>query len=818
VRRLSRFLTKLTVVVLLLGVPAALAYLHIAGFNAEWRAKVASALSGPAFAVEIGRLTFNPFQGIVAEKVSLQRRAEPVRELAQVDRLVISPNLAELLHGRVAIDRLALRNTSVAIPFADDGLRPDSIKLRGIEADIWSGGGQVTISHAECGFEGIHVTLRGHLLTPRPGSMKRPESPARSEPRTALIRSILGTLEKVRFSGARPELDIQLSGDVSRPESITADSVILKTGGVVYDQISFDQVNLSASYADGTVHLGNFRASGKTGSLQVAGEWDVRDGIGRAEVSGGLALTPLLRLAGRADLAKQISFDQAPAVEATITVDRGEGGPVISILGQTAAKGFRLKGIRGRSFTTQFAWKTVPGAVGGRLYLQDAVLQSSTGTVQARVLTGPGEFRLALDSDADPTEFLELFGPKEQAIIELLQFKAPPKISIALNGTRPSLDALSGQGKIVLGRSAMRGSWIDSGESDVVVQDRAIIYKNLVIRKEAQRATGSFTYDFGRHLVKLEGIRSNINPPDVLMWVDPRIAATVAVYRFRSPPDVRADGIAHMQDPLQNDLRIEVDAPGGIAYKLLNRDLLFGDTNATVLIKGQQVLADVRRAELYDGEAAIKAKVSTAPDDPTFSADVSVDRIDFPSLTKLYFGYSKSEGVMSGRYSFNASLRDVSKMRGKGSIRIEKGNVLAIPLFGPLSVVISSIIPGAGHESARLATADFTIAEQKIATKNLDVAGPGFELFGEGDVGFPGGKMDLTVRINARGLPGLVLFPVSKLLEYVSTGTVSNPEWRPKIIPREFLDVLGMGGNGAAKNGNGAVKSGNGAVVPVKGR
>ena len=52
--------------------------------------------------------------------------------------------------------------------------------------------------------------------------------------------------------------------------------------------------------------------------------------------------------------------------------------------------------------------------------------------------------------------------------------------------------------------------------------------------------------------------------------------------------------------------------------------------------------------------------------------------------------------------------------------------------------------------------------------------------------------MDMTVRINARGIPGIVLFPVSKLLEYVSTGTVSDPQWRPKIVPREFFEILGM--------------------------
>jgi hypothetical protein len=44
--------------------------------------------------------------------------------------------------------------------------------------------------------------------------------------------------------------------------------------------------------------------------------------------------------------------------------------------------------------------------------------------------------------------------------------------------------------------------------------------------------------------------------------------------------------------------------------------------------------------------------------------------------------------------------------------------------------------------------------------------------------------MDFDVRINARGLPGVLLFPVSKLFEYTSTDALSKPNWRAKIVPR----------------------------------
>ncbi len=791
-QRFFRFTTKILGAAVLLGIPAVLVYLQFVGFSPEWRAKVAAALGGANYKVDIGRLTFRPFEGIVAERLTLLRRAEPGRQLAEIDRLIVSPNLADLLRGRVTIDRLGLENAAVDIPFAEDGVQPAEIRLHGIRADIWNTNGQVMISRAECWMESIHVTLRGHLLMAPVGGSPKASSPEHAASRAVTIRAVLEALRRVQFSGPSPELDIALSGDLSRPDSIAGDTITLRTGGVKYDNVSFDRIAMNAAYANRTLRLTSFRAVGEGGSLQVAGVWNFATNEGSLDVTGGLSLAPLLRLAGRDDLASQIRFDQPPMIEATVTAASGAEKISISAVGQASVKGFQLKGIHGRSFFTQFAWKD------GRLYLQDAMLQSATGSVKAQVLSGPGELRLSLESDADPTEFLGLFGPKEQDIIKLLEFKDPPTLKISLSGTRPSLDAMSGTGHISLGRSAMRDSWVDSAEADVVVADRAIVYKNLTISKGRLKATGSFTYDFGRHEVRLDGVRTNINPPDILMWVDPRIAATVAVYRFREPPDVRADGIAHMVDPSKNDMRIEVDAPGGLAYTLLNRDLQFGDVEATVLLKGQQVQADVRRATLYGGQAAVNAKVSTAPGDPSFRANVSVNRIDFPSLTKLYFGYSKSNGVMSGKYSFEASLREPSKMRGEGEVRVEDGHVLSIPLFGPLSVILSTIIPGAGHESARLATADFTIANQQIATKNLEIQGAGFELFGDGTVGFPSGKMGLTVRINARGIPGIVLFPVSKLLEYVSVGTVSDPQWRPKVIPREFFDVLGMGGGDPA--------------------
>ena len=97
---------------------------------------------------------------------------------------------------------------------------------------------------------------------------------------------------------------------------------------------------------------------------------------------------------------------------------------------------------------------------------------------------------------------------------------------------------------------------------------------------------------------------------------------------------------------------------------------------------------------------------------------------------------------------------------------------------------MNSIIPGAGYQTAREATCDFRVFDGEIRTDNLDVIGQGFGMIGAGSLYFLRDAMDFSVRINAQGVPGLILYPVSKLFEYVSDGKLSQPEWRPKVLPK----------------------------------
>ena len=188
-------------------------------------------------------------------------------------------------------------------------------------------------------------------------------------------------------------------------------------------------------------------------------------------------------------------------------------------------------------------------------------------------------------------------------------------------------------------------------------------------------------------------------------------------------------------------------------------------------------------ASLFGGRLLGEADISLARKSPKYSAEMSAQRIDFESLSKLYFDYDSSRGVMDGQYTFSGIGENPRTMQGRGNVTVSEGNVFAIPVLGPLSGVLNGIVPGMGYNVARKASSTFQVRDGVIETKDFIVDGKGFSMIGAGRIDFADDKMDFDIRLNAKGLPGTLLFPVSKLFEYTSTGTVSKPAWHMKRLP-----------------------------------
>ncbi len=770
-----RFLTRGFLVLLFIGLPAVILYLREAGLGYGLKEQVAAALSGEGFTTTIDRLYFDPFNGLVAQNIEITAKTPGGGNLARVERIVVSASLSELLAKKISIDHIQLNDTDVSIPLskAPDAMR---LKLTGVSAQCLFFSDQVRISYFEGTVQGIRVYLSGLLQNPLSFQTKGGAGPVGGQAVHSAVEEWLQRFSEITFTGPSPELRAEVSGDLADPGSVTVSPITLRTGGIVGPNWKIDGLEVEAEFRDGGLSVRKFLARAGGGELNLSADW--RDKAVVFEVLSSVGLGPFVGLLPKNSPVHDLKLSGVPMIEASGRVSFESEPVTYNVLGAIRLESFSFRKVAFDGFSTDFAVRD------GRFYARGAELTVGESVLKAAVLSEPGNFRARMTNTILPTHFTSLLSPNDQVFLGYMEFKDPPFLELELQGDKPELAAITGHGSMKLGRTAVRKAWMDRIESKIDIADSAFTYRDFTITRGKGKGTGTLVYDVGKHEVRLENVKSTLPPVDVMMWVDPKIADAIRPYRFREPPLVRADGKVHMTDPEKNNLALKISSSEGLDYDLLNRTLKFGRTEADVNIKGKYVLADVKSARLMGGEAGVRAKVSIDDKNPVFSADLDMRRVDFAQLTKLYFDYDDSKGQVSGKFRFSARMKEEEKLRGEGSIRVENGQVFAIPILGPLSDIINKIIPKAGYQTARLATADFTIGDEKIHTDNLEIEGAGFSMFGNGDIFFMRDRMNLSVRINARGIPGLVLFPVSKLFEYVSTGSVSEPEWKPKIIPR----------------------------------
>ena len=788
---LFKYAIWLVLVLIFAGIPVSFYFLRVNGIGFGAGEALGRALSTPSIDVRIGHLALDPFSGLLASDIVIRERKNSERVLASINHISISLNLSELMQRRIVVDRLLLNRANASIPIGPAADSP-RITVQDINSDIILLGDRLRMSLFDGIIEGIRIQLTGEVLNPFDYSPPVQPPGATAPDFTELAEKILSLLKETSFPDGAPLVRAAFEVDGGRVESLSVTRLSVTCGRVERTDWALKSVEIQADYTDGSLHLPVIRIHDAKGLLQASGEWERLAHSATLSLVCSLDPLPFLRaFFGPDKTLEALDFPDPPQLEADVQFDLSKPKPSVRVTGGWEAKSITYKGAKFENLACGLAWHD------GRLYARDIHLDALRGSLTGNVWVAPDDLRLQMRLTIPPTDLSRLFDAKTQEFLERMEFTDTPDITLSLRAARLDFAALGGEGHLRLGRTAMRGAWIDSLEADVDIADRCLTFKDIRVTTGPGKGAGVVAYDIGRQEVRLEGIRSTLVPTDVMMWIDPRIAKTISPYRFRANPDVRVEGKVGMRGPAKNNLAIRIDSPAGMNYKLLGKTLTFGHTQAKVDVVSNTVTALITRAPLMDGDVSLKTVVSIDPKDPVFRADVKLNRVNFSDLTKLYFDYDDSKGVASGEYSFKARMGREELMVGQGSLRIEDGNVFAIPTLGPFSTILGGILPGVAYNTARLATSDFTVANKKITAPNIEIVGKGFSMFGEGDIFFLTGGLDMSMRINAQGIPGLVFFPVSKLLEYHSNGTISEPRWSPKIIPR----IPAIGGSSQKKAG-----------------
>ncbi len=771
---IARLLQGLAVFIVV-GIPMILFVAHFYGLGDGIRGSVEKALSGNFYDVKVGRLSFTLGSGLKATDLRILEKNETHRLLVHANRVTILPQLAALAHGKIEVESFQLRHATIDVPLGRE--EEPRLQLHHVEATIVSPPGQISLNDASFHLCGIHVRVRGNFLNPKTFAPNPIPSGGPGKIAQTIVM-IQEDLKKLQWEEAPPILEMEVSGDLTHLETLRADRIAFRGGACRYDGVSVNNITADMEYEHQALKLQQFCIEDKVGELHSWGSLDFQQQEATLHFSGSANFVSMAGAALKKDFSPaDWSWKEPPHLEGTVGADWKTGTTLINGEVHVQAGAFSYRGVEMDHLTM--------GAIfdHGTFLMRDFEMAGTPGSLHADFMAAAQDQRARINLVVLPQLLLPAARGNFQKTLAVTNFKEPLKLSF--EGTSPGGDFFSwnGVGTLLLGPSSMRNAWVDSVAADFQLKDGAFTFQNILTKIGATKAEGTCIYDIKNQEVRFPGVHANLDPVPILMWIDPRIAQSLLDYRFHQPPETMVTGVLGLKDPQKNNFKVELKAPQGLDYTLLKKNLTFQQVEGDVLISKQKLLVDIPQASLFGGSAAIKADVSIVPGDGSYGADVTLDGVDFKSLTKLYFDYDTSQGKLSSDYHFTTVTGDDYAMKGNGHLLIKDGSVYAMPIFGPLSVLMNDVIPGLGYQAANRATADFTVEQGVINTKNLSIYSNAFTMIGAGDIFYLEDRMNMSVRLNVRGIPGIIFFPVSKLFEYISEGSAKHPAWRAKYIP-----------------------------------
>ena len=345
----------------------------------------------------------------------------------------------------------------------------------------------------------------------------------------------------------------------------------------------------------------------------------------------------------------------------------------------------------------------------------------------ADVLNAPGEFRAKVVSTIDPDVLAPLLLRSGRNLLNEFSFQDSPRIELTAEGKSLwDLTTMQARGRVEVAKAKFRGVPLLKASCDVEFKNQLLSFRKINVEREEGHVTAdNISYDLAHYELRIDNGRSNCVPNDVMMWIDPGWLKWTRPYRWKKPPVVKVDGVVQFHGRMNTRLTIDFDAPAGMDYTFAKRPLFINKFSGQLLFTEHRLQLNNLRGDLFEGRWRASADIPVNRPGVAYSSKIEVDDADFQALAKTYFGLSSSQGRLAAHYDFTGRGDEAGALVGTGAARVDKGNVFAIPVFGPLSALMSKAAPGLGYDKANQASADFATKDGRVETKNFLVKGAG---------------------------------------------------------------------------------------------
>src|SRR5262245_31680338 len=771
-RRVLAIAIRLTILAAVVAICGGGYYLARRGFGREWRYRVVEELHKRGVEAQIGRLTLDPFRGLVAKNVKIFNYRNRESTLALISEVSLDINYAALIHHEPFLNALDVRDAQITFPIKTAEGKTSRAQLTNLRAHIYFPPEQIYVSQAEGTFCGIRLSARGQLIKRAAYQASASLAPEEWQRRLSLAQRVVHELQKFSFPAGSPSLQVNFSGDLADLENARVEATLR---GERLQRGSYEINNFSAAaeWNHQRLDVAHCEWSDGKGTFAGRGDWNRESNTAKFQVQSTLDLKAFLVAFGIGEPTGDLEFQSPPLLEINGSIKLGTEQFQPDLIGHAAFGQFTYKKVPFSELSADFSWD------GERTFVRELRVRHQTGQLRADLFDAPHDFRVNLESTISPEAVRPLVPPQANEFLREWQWRRSPAIRMAIRGTDRDPGNWQGDGTVALGRTRFRGAWMNGANARIHFADGAVTCEDIQVTRDEGTGSGSFTYDFKKHEVRISNVRSSLYPAEAIFWIDPKTSKSVIPYKFRRPPNVVADGVYQFRGGKNTRLEIKVDGANGMDYVFLGKTLPFDHVSARLLFTNERLQISDVRGDLLAGTLRGNADISLARNDPRYRASLSVSEINFPRLTDLYFNYETAQGLLRGTYEFNGLGNDWRTMRGNGKVEVSNGDVFAIPIFGPLSGILNHIVPGSGYSIAHKANAEFRVENGIIHTEDFEAAGSLFSMLGNGDLHFLDDKLDFNLRLDMKG-PGIVLTPMYKLFEYAGDGSLKKPDWNPK--------------------------------------
>lgn len=801
--RLVRTSLFLLVSVVALSLVSGLVYLNQVGFPGSYGDWIRSELDQRGVHLSFETLRYDPTRGIVATQASVFRDPERTTALLKADELILDLDKTKALRGTFKLLGLQITNGSALIPLKDGERFLQASQISG-SLEITENG-RALLRKTEATIEGIQLEISADLqLAP---STKKDPSADPSSRTDQIIRSFLDELSAWDLPrDSPPRLSLELEGNLANPKHIQT-SFEFHAIGLGRNQYRLEEIKISGDLRSEVITLDEILLSDQTGTLEGQADWSLEGQDGRFDLICSLDPQRLFQDCFQTTILPEFQFLRPPSLmlrgRYSVAAD---GALSVRSTGGVTLTEFHYLNTRYDELTSEFSWRN------GDLFLRNLTVKHSGRKLTGNVIIEEDRVRFDAISNLPLEAFRPVIEPGSilEGELSKLTFSSESRIETNLSGTIELEEPKnwSASGAIRLEDFTYKGTRAHHLATKFNLdQDQAAFSEvSLLINDDEEQVrlrhrgrpsseilADRILFDSPTSFITVTNLRGKAWPTPLVRIFAPETAKHLEEnYRFHQPPGLTLNGrfAGRKEDYELSSFSVGIITTGQTDYPFLGSNLPLANLRADLMVRGNDITVKNLTASTLGGSLAGSVVCNVSNGSQTkYRGSLKWDQVSFRELSRIYQFDEEEKGILTGSIDFEGAGDNIRNFNADGILSVKGGNLVAIPILGPLSPLIAGLLQDKrmGYERAKDASAHFAIRQGVLRTNDFVAISTNITLTGEGWIDLNTDKMNMIIRVNARGLLGFLSLPLQPLrgiFQFRGTGTYDKPVWHSAPFTR----------------------------------